>query len=448
MIILDHYAGRTVAVLGLGASGTATVHALNAGGAHVVAWDDKADGACLPIPLTHYDAWDWDALECIVISPGVPLHHPTPHPAVQLAHTHGVRITSDITLLMESCAQAQYIGITGTNGKSTTTALMAHCLRTMGANVQCGGNIGVPALALEPLDEHGIYVLELSSYQLDSMDSGVLDIACLTNITPDHIDRHGCMDGYVHAKERIFRGQHPQAHAAIIAIDDEHTRHIAQHRPHAMTVSAYGTQGAAWSMDGSDMLDARAGSGEMPRYDLSIIPSLLGAHNHQNALIVMAACVAAGFDPNAIYDAMQSFGGLAHRMERVRMADHVLCVNDSKATNADAAAKSLGAYDNIYWIVGGVAKAGGIESLAEYMPRVRHAYCIGEAAEAFAQTLRGFAVECTISGTLERAVQDAFLEARGREGAVILLAPACASFDQFKNFEQRGDRFKVLVENL
>lgn len=446
MIILDHYAGRTVAVLGLGASGVATVQALLAGGAHVVAWDDKADGANLAIALTHYEAWPWEELESIVISPGVPLHHPVPHPAVTLAHSHGVRITSDITLLMEACAQAQYIGITGTNGKSTTTALMAHCLRTMGANVQCGGNIGVPALALQPLDADGIYVLELSSYQLDSMDSGVLDIACLTNITPDHIDRHGCMDGYVHAKERIFRGQHPQVHAAIIAIDDEHTRHIAEHRPHAMTVSAYGTSGAAWRMEGEELIDARSGEGES--YDLSVIPSLLGAHNHQNALVVMAACASAGFAPRAIYDAMHSFGGLAHRMERVRTVDHVLCVNDSKATNADAAAKSLGAYDNIYWIVGGVAKAGGIESLEAYMPRVRHAYCIGEAAEMFAQTLRGYNVLCTISGTLERAVHDAFSEARGREGSVMLLAPACASFDQFKNFEQRGDHFKELVASL
>jgi UDP-N-acetylmuramoylalanine--D-glutamate ligase len=444
MIPLSHYAGKKVAVLGLGKSGNAAAAALRNSGADVVVWDDKAtstEGEA----LTHYEDWDWAHLALIVMSPGIALTHPTPHPVVALAQQHNVRLTCDISLLMEACEQATYIGITGTNGKSTTTALIAHTLRELGATVQCGGNIGVPVLGMQPFGESEVYVLELSSYQLDLMDAGRLNVACLLNITPDHLDRHGDMQGYITAKKRLFLRQ--TAHdTAIIAVDDDHTRAIADAMPRAVRVSAFRQSGSEFYMECGELVDAST----IPEqhYDMALIATLGGAHNHQNALVAFAACRRMGYSADAIFEAMQSFEGLSHRMERVAVIDHVLFINDSKATNADAAEKSMTSFDNLYWIIGGVPKSGGITSLAPHFGRVKQAYCIGEAAEAFAATLAEHHVPHQLCGTLDVAVRQAFTDGRGQQDAVVLFAPACASFDQFANFEARGDAFKALVAAL
>ncbi len=438
MIPLLQYKDKHIAVFGLGKSGMATYNALRASGADVVAWDDKAaskDGLVL-IP---YQEWNWEKLDALILSPGIPLYFPEPHPVVKLARKHHVRITCDVSLLMEAQKDATFIGITGTNGKSTTTALIAHCLETLGATIQCGGNIGTPVLAMDALGKGGIYVLELSSYQLDLMDVGAVNIACLLNITPDHLDRHGGMDGYVVAKERIFARQ-SHDDVAIIAVDDEYCKKLAMQHD-ALTVSTRPSPSCAYDISDGGLRDGAK------HYPLTNMPSLQGAHNHQNALVAYGACRAAGYDGDRIIAAMQSFGGLAHRMERVGEMGGVLFINDSKATNADAAAKSLGTYENIYWILGGVAKAGGIESLTPYFGRVRHAYCIGEEVQPFTEVLEK-QLPYTVSLTLEQAVEAAFEAARHDKKAVILFAPAAASFDQFANFEVRGDSFKQLVKKL
>ncbi len=440
MILLPQYQGRYVGVLGLGKSGMSTYAALKQAGAELVAWDDK--GAHDTIALTHYDAWDWQRLDCVIVSPGIALYHPEPHSIVQHSRLHNTRITCDISLLMEACPDATYIGITGTNGKSTTTALTTHMLREAGCDVQYGGNIGVPALAMQV---GAVYVLELSSYQLEIMDTGVLDIACLLNITPDHLEHHGSMTSYIAAKQRIFRGQH-DGNTALMAMDDGYTRDIAATMPHAITVSQHCHEQCDVYMQDQHLVDVTGDA--LLRYDLSVIASLQGGHNHQNACVAYAICRMMGHTPDVIYEAMLSFAGLPHRMEAVAVIDGVTFINDSKATNADAAAKSLATYHCIYWIVGGVAKAGGISTLAHLFPRIEHAYCIGEDMQPFTEVLRQENVAYHECHTLHAALHAAFTDARGQQNAVILLAPAAASFDQFASFEARGDEFRDIVGKL
>jgi UDP-N-acetylmuramoylalanine--D-glutamate ligase len=445
MIVLHAYKNKKVAVLGLGKSGVATIEALVAGGAEIVAWDDgeAARDAATDIPLQPYTAWNWAELAALVVSPSIPLLR-NPHPAVMMARSHHLRITCDISLLMEAQPAATMIGITGTNGKSTTTALIAHVLEKSGKAVQCGGNIGVAALSLAPLEQGGYYVLELSSYQLEAMDAGVVNIACWLNITPDHLERHGDMAGYVAAKERIFRGQGAQD-IAVIAVDDAYSQAVAARHPYALTVSATHNK-AQYVMEGGAMSEQTEGM--RAELDLSLMASLQGVHNHQNALVAYAALRAVGLSPAEIADGMQSFAGLPHRMERLAQWDGMLWVNDSKATNADAAEQSLRTYHNVHWIVGGVMKAGGIASLAHLRSHITHAYVIGVDSAEVERSLVAMDVPYTVSVTLAQAVQEAYVNARGSEAAVILLAPAAASFDQFQNFEDRGDQFRALVSGL
>lgn len=467
MISLPAYKGKKIAVFGLGKAGRVAAEALTASGAIVYAWDDSfsstdkntgeasrpSEPSARPVGFSgknpgaikkiHYNQWPWDELEALVLSPGVPLTHPQPHPVVLAAQKHNCIITCDIALLLNTCPAASVIAITGTNGKSTTTALIAHILRHCDKQVQMGGNIGTPALALEPLGEGGTYVLELSSYQLDMLAGQRFHIAVWLNISPDHLDRHGSMEGYVAAKTNIFSGQTPQD-TAIVSVDDEHSRMvelglslqqvipISTRTPQLEGVVAI--NGTLHHM----MKNFRA--------DLTSITALAGTHNHQNAAAAYAACWSAGLKPAEIYAAMQSFGGLAHRMQRIAEISGVIYVNDSKATNAEAAAHALAAHDNIYWIVGGVAKEGGIDSLSEYFPKVKHAYLIGQSQDAFAQTLEG-KVAYTKSSTLEQAVQAAARDAAA-VGGTVLLCPACASFDQWQNFEQRGEAFCAHVVSL
>lgn len=453
MIDLSLLAGRTIAVLGLGRSGFATVDALQRGGARVLAWDDaeKQRAGLAPLGVTPADpaGWDWSQITMLILSPGIPFTHPRPHAMVLAAQAAGVPVIGDVELLGRGHPQARYAGITGTNGKSTTTALTAHLLHAAGVAMQVGGNLGTAVLTLAPQDATGTYVLELSSYQLDLIDQLRFDVAVLLNVTPDHLDRHGDMDGYVKAKERIFRG----LGTAIIGVDDAISGAVADRVAAANTrrlIRISGEQALEHGIyvQNGQLIDALDGQ-PRPVLDLTGIKTLPGSHNAQNAAAAYAICRALGLTPTQAAQGMASFPGLAHRQELVGEIDGIRFVNDSKATNADAAARALGCYDAIYWIAGGVPKAGGIEPLRDFFPRIRRAFLIGQAADTFAATL-GDQVPVDHSGDLASATKAALAAAR-RDGAtqpVVLLSPACASFDQFTSFEQRGDRFRQLVGDL
>jgi len=450
VIDLSSMAGRKFAVMGLGKSGLVTAEALRAGGAEVWAWDDneksRAAAAARGFAPVDLSRCAWRELSALVLSPGIPHTYPKPHPAAALAKANNVEIIGDIELLARSQRAATYVGITGTNGKSTTTALIGHILARAGRRVAVGGNIGTPALALEPMGD-GLYVLEMSSYQLELTPSLVFDVAVLINITPDHLDRHGGMDGYVAAKRLIFRGQ-DRDHTAVIGIDDEPSRQIhdglAGGSQIVVPISASRpVERGVYVIDGM-LCDATSGAAERVA-DLKPIATLPGAHNWQNAAAAYAACRALGLDTPTIAAALATYPGLAHRQELVAVVDGVPYVNDSKGTNADATEKALVCYDAIYWIAGGKAKEGGIAPLKALFPRIKRAYLIGEAAQDFAATLGGTPHE--ITGTLAAAVAAAHRDsARDKiPGAVVLLSPACASFDQFANFEARGDAFRSLA---
>ncbi len=447
MIDLAPFKDRRIAVLGLGRTGVAAARALRAAGAEVIAWDDKPETrASSGLATRDPSAEGWRGIDLLVLSPGIPHSFPAPNPHVAAARAAGVAIVGDVELLIRARPAGRLVGITGTNGKSTTTALIGHILTEAGVPAAVGGNLGAGALGLDPVGPGGAFVLELSSYQLELIDSGGFDVGVLLNITPDHLDRHGGMDGYVAAKERLFRNRGPNQ-TAVVGIDDPICRAIADRLPAPVArISAEGpAAGGVYAAEGGlvDDLDGRA----QHVLTLADAPALPGVHNAQNIAAAYAAARALGLAPEVITAAIRSFPGLRHRMSRIATIDGVLFVNDSKATNADAAARALACYDAVHWIAGGVPKAGGITPLAPFFPRIRHAYLIGEAAEAFAETL-GAAVPHTRAGTLAHAVDLAFAGARGTAGAVVLLSPACASFDQFSDFEARGAAFEAEVARL
>jgi UDP-N-acetylmuramoylalanine--D-glutamate ligase len=454
MIVCRAYAGKRLAVLGLARSGEAAARSLLAGGAEVLAWDDNPglrDKFAGEITLQDPAAVCWPEIAALVLSPGIPHSFPAPHPAARAAREAGIPVIGDIDLLGRAEPEARYIGITGTNGKSTTTALIGHILAAAGQRVEVGGNLGTPALSLAPLGAGGTYVLEASSFQLELIADLAFDIAVLLNITPDHLDRHGDMAGYIAAKRRIFARQGAAA-TAVIGIDDPICRDIwAELRSgsaRVVPISAAGEApggvyaGAGWLIDATGAAPRRV-------LDLSTAERLPGTHNWQNAAAAYAVAQAAGVASETAAAAIRSFPGLAHRQELVGIVDGVRYINDSKATNADAAEKALACYEAIYWIAGGLPKAGGISSLAPYFGRIRHAYLIGTATEEFAATL-GNRVPFTRCGGLAAALTAASERAcrEGAPGAVVLLSPACASYDQFANFEARGDAFRTLVGQL
>lgn len=455
MIRVPGFDGRKVAVLGLARSGRAAAAALKAGGAAVLAWDDsdKTRAALAgEVALTDPAKTDWREMAALMLSPGIPHSFPEPHPAVAAARAAGVEIVGDIELLGRAQPDARYIGITGTNGKSTTTALVGHILSEAGKQVEIGGNLGPPALGLAPLGAEGSYVLELSSFQLELVTSLAFDIAVLLNITPDHLDRHGDMDGYIAAKQRIFAGQREGA-AAIVGIDDDICRGLAEtlRRDGAARVVPISVREAAPGgiyVDDGWLTDALDGAPQRV-FDLAEAPRLPGSHNAQNAAAAYAVARQAGVFPEAAIAGIRTFPGLAHRQELVDTIAGVRYINDSKATNADATEKALACYKAIYWIAGGLPKAGGITPLAPYFKRLRHAFLIGNATEEFAATLDGQA-PYSRCGDLATALTAASDRARAEHvpEAVVLLSPACASYDQFPNFEVRGDTFRALVGEL
>jgi UDP-N-acetylmuramoylalanine--D-glutamate ligase len=458
MIQLPSISQRPVAVLGLGRSGQAATRALLASDNRCWAWDDapevraaaQADG----IALTDLTRCEMSETDILVLSPGIPHSFPAPHPVVERARAAGCEVIGDGELFARARLDAGCVGITGTNGKSTTTALVGHILKAAGLDCEVGGNLGVPVLELRPLGADGIYVLEMSSYQLELAQSLVFQVAVLLNISPDHLDRHGGIDGYVAAKKRIFRGQKSDA-TAVVGVDDETCREIfttleARGGPKAIPVSGcQRVSGGVFALAGK-LYDDTDGGGAEPVLDLAGARALPGEHNAQNAAAAYATARALGVDPATACAAIRTFPGLAHRQEIVGVVNGVTYVNDSKATNPDAAARALACYETIYWIAGGRPKQGPLTALVPYLGRVRRAFLIGEAIEVFAHALDG-RVAVTRAGTLDEAVAAARAAAErsgaaGAAGAVVLLSPACASFDQFKNFEARGDAFRRLVE--
>jgi len=423
------FAGKSYAVYGLARSGLATVEALLASGANVMAWDEKPEARQAlrsgdenlriadPLSTSIY------GFAGLVVSPGVPINR---HPIAARAREAKVPLIGDIELFAQARASLpphKVVGITGTNGKSTTTALVHHILKTAGIPTTMGGNIGLPILAQDPLPEGGVYVLELSSYQIDLTRSLDCDVAALLNVTPDHLDRYDDMDDYAGSKARLFAMQSP-GHAAVIATDDDYTRAISL----------------------SDLVVARrVGVSSTLITDTSAWPALRGPHNAQNLAVATAICWELGVPQDAINEGLATYPGLPHRMERVREKDGVLFVNDSKATNPEAAAPALAAYQGIHWILGGRAKGADLGPCARYLDHVRAAYTIGEAGEMFAKLLRPSlpVEEC---GVLDAAVSAAAGAAKA--GEVVLLSPACASFDQFKDYEARGEAFRAEVEAL
>jgi UDP-N-acetylmuramoylalanine--D-glutamate ligase len=462
MIIVPGIEKRKIGVYGLGATGLSLCESLSASGADVFAWDEKEEArvktANTRYAAEHPKAWPWNEIRTLALSPGVPLTHPQPHPIVRKAHQEGVEIIGDIEFFARAVnasaerARPRVIAITGSNGKSTTTALIGHMLKETGRDAVVGGNIGKPVLALPELAAGRIYVLELSSFQLDLAKTLRVNTAVLLNFSVDHIDRHGDMGGYIAAKKRIFMNQTAKD-VAVIGVDDEWSQGACAQLMSAggrqiTPISAQGALGrGVFALSGKLFFSLDDRSGEAG--DISGISALRGAHNWQNAAAALAAAMAEGVAPNVAVRAMDRFPGLPHRLEVVAKKGAVLFVNDSKATNADAASRALSSYDDIYWIAGGKAKDGGVTSLLPLMKRVRGAYLIGEAARAFEAQLAG-AVPCVQCGDLSTAVQRAARDAASSRSAspVVLLSPACASYDQFRNFEERGEVFRKLANSV
>jgi UDP-N-acetylmuramoylalanine--D-glutamate ligase len=419
------FAGKNFAVYGLARSGLATAAALLASGAKVTAWDAKEEARAntpAEVRIENLDEADLGQFDSLIVTPGLPLNR---HPIAQRARKAGVEIIGDIEMFARARPELplhKVVGITGTNGKSTTTALVHHILKTAGVPTQMGGNIGLPILAQDPLPDGGVYVLELSSYQIDLTQSLDCDVAVLLNVTPDHLDRYDSFKSYRNSKMRLFEMQSPR-HVAVFTGEDPLGYDAYQDRwEHAHDTT---------------ILVVRNGPVNQEHW-----PALQGPHNAQNAAAAIAACKALGVGEGEIELGLRSYPGLPHRMERVREKGGVLFVNDSKATNPTATAPALAAFDRIRWICGGQAKTDNLDECTPQFGHVAKAYTIGEASELFARLLSPYmaVAECE---TLERAVGAAAAEAES--GDTVLLSPACASFDQFRDFEDRGDQFRALV---
>jgi UDP-N-acetylmuramoylalanine--D-glutamate ligase len=426
--------GKRYAVLGLARSGAATVQALLASGAEVVAWDsdeakrdalEEGEQLSFADPLTQ----DLTGFAAVVVSPGVPLNR---HPIAGHAARYGVPVIGDIELFAQARADLpphKVVGITGTNGKSTTTALVHHILQTAGVPTMMGGNIGLPILGQEPLPAGGVYVLELSSYQIDLTFTLDCDVAVLLNITPDHLDRYASFDAYAASKARLFDLQRSGKSRSFLFDEDEQTHKIRE----------------ALRLTDRWFTELRSCDVEDPDRGFRLPPTLAGPHNKQNATAAKAVCQSLQIADEAVQAGLLSYPGLPHRMERIRDLNGVLFVNDSKATNADSTAPALAAYPAIRWILGGQAKAADLDACVPYFGHVCSAYTLGEAGGMFAALL-GPHMTVEEAGTLAVAVAHAARDAAA--GETVLLSPACASFDQYRNFEDRGDAFRQLVEAL
>ncbi len=461
MIPVKGFSGQKVAVLGLGRSGLATARALRAGGAEAICWDDNpatretAEGEgfqCLD--LRRHGAFD--EIATLIVSPGIPHLYPQPNPVVAAALEAGVPVDNDIGLFFRSFAGPEWnnydtpprvIAVTGSNGKSTTAALIHHILSEAGREAQLAGNIGRGVLDIDPGGDGSVVVLELSSYQTELARALTPDVAVFTNLSPDHLDRHGGMGGYFAAKRRLFSEGGPDR--VVIGIDEAEGAFLAgqlaegpaDDRVIRISVERKLT-GPGWQVFARKgfLSEYRKGR-QTGSIDLRGIKGLPGAHNHQNACAAYAACRSLGLAPRVIEDALHSYPGLPHRSQIIAEAGGVTFVNDSKATNVDSAVKALSAFKKIRWICGGLEKEGGIDALNGASDQVIKAYVIGREAAGFAMQLE---VEAQVCTTMAAAVEQAIAESAA--GETVLLAPAAASFDQYDNFEQRGDDFAAQVQ--
>jgi UDP-N-acetylmuramoylalanine--D-glutamate ligase len=459
MIPVTTFAGRKVAVFGLGGSGLASASALLAGGADVVGWDDNLDtvakATAAGIPTADLRHVNWSRIAALVLAPGAPLTHPAPHWTVGLARAAAVEVIGDIELFCRErrahVPDAPFVAITGTNGKSTTTALVAHLLSSAGYETELGGNIGTAILSLEPPRAGRVHVIECSSYQIDLAPTLDPSVGILINVSEDHLDRHGTLAHYAAVKERLVAGVQDGG-TAVVGVDDNWCAAAADRLERAgkrpVRVSVRRPLPDGLYVEAEQIMRAAGGSARAIAH-IGGIGSLRGVHNAQNAACAAGAALALGLSTQVIQQGLTSFPGLAHRMEQVGRLGGVLFVNDSKATNADSTAQALACFTDMFWIAGGKPKTGGISSLAGFFPRIRKAYLIGEAAAAFAQELDG-RVPHEVVGTLDRAVEVAARDAQASDATepVVLLSPACASFDQYRNFEIRGDKFRELVRAL
>lgn len=460
MIPVKGYKGRKVGVLGLGRSGLAAAHALQEGGADVWCWDDSEAGRARAkdagFELLDFAKHEMGEIETLITSPGIPHLYPAPNPHIAAAYAKGILVDNDIGLFFASLGGNEWdnfdvtprvVAVTGSNGKSTTSALIAHLLDAVGKDVQLAGNIGRGVLDIDPPLDGGVVVLELSSYQTELARALTPDIAVFTNLSPDHLDRHGGMGGYFAAKRRLFAEGGPDR--AVIGVDENEGQFLAGQLAQGPSddrviriSSGQKLSGPGWHVYARKGFLAEFRKGrQVASIDLRKITGLPGVHNHQNACAAYAVCRSLGLAPKVIEAGLRSFGGLPHRSQIIAQADGVTFVNDSKATNIDAASKALAAFKNIRWICGGLEKEGGFDALNAQAGNVRKAYVIGREADAFALKLDAATDVCV---TMAEAVKRAVAEAE--DGDVVLLAPAAASFDQYDNFELRGDDFAACVK--
>lgn len=460
MIVVNEFAGKQVAVYGLGRTGMSVILSLQAGGASVVAWDD-AEEACeaageVGALIMDPTGWNWMGIEVLVLSPGVPLTHPEPHDIVKAAHHAQVPIIGDIELFARainaSDADVRIVAVTGTNGKSTTTSLIEHLLSRTGMDVQAGGNIGIPALELEPPKDGMIYVLEISSYQADLIESLRLDILVFLNLTPDHLERHGDMAGYMKAKMRLVDGLTSDG-KIVVGVGSRPTqelctRYTLSRKEALIPISSDRVLGEGIFVVGGLLYDGMLPNAEKVA-DIKPVASLAGRHNWENAAAAYAVCHTLGTERGLFQSAFESFKGLPHRTRIVAEIGKVLFVDDSKATNLEAASRAISAFNDVFWIAGGRGKGEDFRDLEPTFPKIRRAYLIGEASSEIAAALEG-AVDYVEAETMARAVALAAREASVSKAPqpVVLLSPACASFDQYRDFEERGETFGNLANEL
>lgn len=452
MITSNAFADKKIIILGLGLSGLSTARALKVGGARVWVWDDneKVRAKVKEFPLLNPQTVKWQDFDALLLAPGIPLTHPEPHPAVYAAHAANRPVIGDMEVFANANLSARVIGVTGTNGKSTTTALIGHILQHTKRPSAVGGNIGYPILDLPPLGADGVYALEISSFQIDLSPNLAPDVAVLLNITEDHLDRHGSIENYAAVKAKLLWQQAPSA-VSVVSLDDVPSASIARDLflagRRVIGISTQRPVDDGVYVANGQLIDSMHGVAQ-PVLDLRSVSRLPGEHNWQNMAAAYAAVRAAGLGTTEAADAIISFKGLAHRQEFIIETGGIQFVNDSKATNVEAAKKALSSYENIYWIVGGRPKKSGLQGIDAELGNVTAAYTIGESADAFAKYLDGKIPHVQVCETMNLAIDQAF-EAALSDGssqppATILLSPACASFDQFDNFEQRGETFRAL----
>lgn len=454
---IESLKGKPVAVFGLGLSGLSTAKALLASGANIMAWDDdaekKAKAESEGIPLSDFISGGLEGYGALILAPGIPLHFPQPHIAAHKATEAGIEIIGDLEIFHRSAPSANTIGITGTNGKSTTTALITHILKESGKQALSVGNIGHPILEANLPPADGFMVLEISSYQMDLCPTYRPDISILLNVTPDHLDRHGSMEAYAHAKERIFEGEG----ICICCIDDTYTqtafdKAVAAGTRTMIPVSVKKEIPGGIFAKGGILIDFTTDE-QIEIALISDIPTLPGLHNQENICAAYAACRQCGIPAEDIIRHLKTYAGLPHRQFLTRVINGIAYINDSKATNGDSTARAVSCYNNIYMIAGGKAKDGGLKALEPYIDKLRHLFLIGEAMDDFAKWADHVGVPYTKSFSLDIAVLEAHKTAQSNRGepggaGTVLLSPACASWDQFKNFEHRGEVFTQMVNAL